>query len=251
MESKELYKFSIFEDKETVVEESKIEESSGEEVTFKRKVTEKVPIEIILKKPTRRQIEEADLEYSVEISKCIKKGILTKAMLAKKYSDSGGLMSETESQRLVDLYKLIYDLQTENLRLDASINKSDEIKLRQEEILKELTSARKEIIDIESGYRALFDHTADSKAQNKVLLWYILNLTYIKKSSDVDAKPYFKGKEFEDKMESFYEKEEELNEQHVAISKKLSTLVAFWFFNQASSKEEFEELDRKIEAGEL
>jgi hypothetical protein len=251
MESKELYKFTIFEEKESTIEKVKVDEKTGEEVVTKKKVTEKVPIEIILKKPTRRQIEEADLEYSVEMSKCIKKGILTKAMLAKKYSDTGGLMSETESQRLVDLYKSIYDLQSENLRLDASTSKSDEIKSRQEEIVKQLTSARKEIVDIESGYRALFDHTADSKAQNRVLLWYIINLTYIKKQSDSESKPYFKGKEFDEKLSDFYDKEEELSEQHNAVSKKLSTLVAFWFFNQASTKEEFEELDRKIEAGEL
>jgi hypothetical protein len=251
MESKELYTFTIFEDKENTIEETKVDEQSGEEITVKRKVIEKSPIEITLRKPTRRQAEEADLEYSVEMSKCIKKGILTKAMLAKKYSDSGGLMSENESQKLVDLYKSIYDLQAENIRLDAATNKSDEIKARQEELTKELNNSRKEIVDIESAYRALFDHTADSKAQNKVLLWYILNLTYIKKSTDSESKPYFKGKEFEDKLVDFYEKEETASQQHQSISKKLSTLVAFWFFNQASSKEDFEELDRKIEAGEL
>lgn len=248
---KDLYKFTVFEDKEVFVEETKVDEVSGEETIVKKKVIEKIPTEIVLKKPTRRQAEEADLEYSVEMSKCIKKGILTKAMLAKKYSDTGGLMSESESQKLVDLYKVIFDLQSENLRLDAAINKSDDIKNRQDEINKELSVARKEIVDIESAYRALFDHTADSKAQNKVLLWYILNLTYIKKQNDVEEKPYFKGKEFEDKLVDFYAKEEQQNEQHLAISRKLSTLVAFWFFNQASSKEEFEELDRKIEAGEL
>ena len=248
---KDLYKFTVFEDKEVFVEETKVDEVSGEETIVKKKVIEKIPTEIILKKPTRRQAEEADLEYSVEMSKCIKKGILTKAMLAKKYSDTGGLMSESESQKLVDLYKVIFDLQSENLRLDAAINKSDDIKNRQDEINKELLVARKEIVDIESAYRALFDHTADSKAQNKVLLWYILNLTYSKKQNDVEEKPYFKGKEFEDKLVDFYAKEEQQNEQHLAISRKLSTLVAFWFFNQASSKEEFEELDRKIEAGEL
>jgi hypothetical protein len=248
---KDLYKFNVWEDKEIIEEESKIDETSGEEVIFKKKIITKIPTEIILKKPTRRQVEEADLEYSVEMSKCIKKGILTKAMLAKKYSDTGGLMSENESQNLVDLYKQIYDLQNESLRLDAATNKSEEIKSRLDQINVELSTARKQIIDIESSYRALFDHTADSKAQNKVLLWYILNLTYIKKQNDVEEKPYFKGKEFEDKLVDFYSKEEAQDSQHIAISKKLSTLVAFWFFNQASTKEDFEELDRKIEAGEL
>jgi hypothetical protein len=251
MESKELYSFTIFEDKEATVEEARVDEATQEEIVVKKKVIEKSPIQIILKKPTRRQVEEADLEYSVEMSKCIKKGILTKAMLAKRYSDTGGIISESESKKLSELYKNVFDLQSETERLEASVNKSDEIINRQSEINVELANAKKQIIDIESGYRSLFDHTADSKAQNRILLWYIINLTYIKKESDEKEKPFFKGKEFEDKLVDFYEKEENITPQYSAISRKLSTLVAFWFFNQAYTREDFQELDRKIEAGEL
>jgi len=251
MESKELYKFTVFEDKEVFVEETKIDEVSNEEITIKKKVIEKSPTVIVLKKPTRRQAEEADLEYSVEMSKCIKKGILTKAMLAKKYSDTGGLMSETESQRLGDLYKEIFDLQLDSSKLEAVIEKTDEIKTRQEEILTKITDSRNEIVNIESGYRALFDHTADSKAQNKVLTWYILNLSYIKRELDSDAKPLYKGKDFEEKMTDYYDQEEKNTELYKSISKKITTLIAFWFFNQASTEEDFKDLDRKIENGEL
>jgi len=53
-------------------------------------VAEVEPVRVILKEPNRRQIEEADMEYSIEMSQCVKRGILTKAMLAKKYSDTGG-----------------------------------------------------------------------------------------------------------------------------------------------------------------
>jgi len=251
MESKELYNFTIFEDKEIFVEETTTDEVTGQEITIKKKTVEKSPIQITLKKPTRRQIEEADLEYSVEMSRCIRKGILTKAMLAKKYSDTGGLMSETESTKLVELYKDIYDLQNENIKLEAITNKTEEIQNKISTVVGKSTEVRKNIVEIESSYRALFDHTADSKAQNRIILWYIINLTYIKKQADESAKPYFKGKDFEDKLQSFYEKEEESSQQYLQLSRKLSTLVAFWFFNQASSVQDFEELDRKIESGEL
>lgn len=251
METKELYRFKIFEEKEVVKEESKVDEATGEETVIKKKVTDKIPVEVILKKPTRRQIEEADLEYSVEISKCIKKGILTKAMLAKKYSDIGGLMSESESQRLVDLYQKVFELQNENSRLDLISEKTEENNQRIKELNKELVDCRNSIVDIESSYRALFDHTADTKAQNKVLLWYIINLTNVKKESDLDAKPYFKGKDFEEKLADFYDKEEKAEEFHTSIVKKVSTFVAFWFFNQASTKEDFAGLEQKIETGEL
>ena len=63
---------------------------TGEETTVTKKVKEKVPVQIKLKRPSRRELEDAELEYSVEMSRCVKKGILTKAMLHKKYSDTGG-----------------------------------------------------------------------------------------------------------------------------------------------------------------
>ena len=69
-----------------------------EEVSVTKEVTEEVPYRVIMKQPTRRQIEDAELEFSVEMSNCIKKGILTKAMLAKKYSDTGGLMAEDDAK---------------------------------------------------------------------------------------------------------------------------------------------------------
>lgn len=251
MESKYLYNFTIFEEKETFTEEVSTNEENGEQTIIKKRATEKVPVQIFIKKPSRRQIEDADLEYSVEISKCIKKGILTKAMLAKKYSDIGGAMSEQESTKLVDLYKLIYDSQTQLTRLESISQKTEEINFKISDTIILLQNSRKEIVEIESSYRSLFDHTADSKAQNKVLLWYILNLSYIKKSIDNEPSPYFKGSTFEEKLENFYEKEESSDQQYFQISKKLSTLMAFWFFNQASTTEDFEELDKKIESGEL
>lgn len=251
MESKYLYNFTVYEDKENTVEEISVNEETKEETITKRKVIEKSPVQFFIKKPSRRQIEDADLEYSVEISKCIKRGILTKAMLAKKYSDTGGAMSEQESTRLVDLYKAIYDSQSQLSRLESISQKTEEINSKINETLASLQNARKEIVEIESSYRSLFDHTADSKAQNKVLLWYILNLSYIKKPLDENPRPYFNGSDFEEKMQDFYQKEESGDQQYLQVSKKLSTLMAFWFFNQASTTEDFEELDKKIESGEL
>ena len=77
------------------------------------------------------------------------------------------------------------------------------------------------------------------------------NLTYVKPDGEDKEKPYFQGDEFEDKLQNFYAKEESPDERYSVISKKVSKLIAFWFFNQASKKEDFEDFDKKIEAGEL
>ena len=104
---KELYSFTVKDSKE-VTEKSKEKRKNAEgveeEIEVSKKVTKELPFKILIKEPTRRELEEADMEFSIEMSECIKKGILTKAMLAKKYSDTGGVLSENDAKRLVDLY---------------------------------------------------------------------------------------------------------------------------------------------------
>jgi len=124
MEFKDIYNFTVYETVEKPVE-SVSKDEQGNEVKVTKKVSEKSPIKVFLKKPSRRQIEEADLEYSVEMSRCIKKGILTKAMLVKKYSDTGGLMSETEAKTLYQNYQKLLELQREYTE-NETINKADD-----------------------------------------------------------------------------------------------------------------------------
>ena len=241
MELKEIYNFTIYEETEKSVETISKDES-GDEIKVTKKVTEKTPVKVILKRPSRRQIEEADLEYSVEMSRCVKKGILTKAMLVKKYSDTGGLMSETEAKTLYQLYQKLMELQrdyTEN----ETVNKAEpNRKKKSEELTLEMTKVRDQIVKTEMAYQSLFDHTADMKAQNRLLLWYVINLTYIQREEDSKPSPYFKGEDFEDKLEDYYQKEESENLQYFEIARKVSNIAAFWFYNQASTKEDFDGL---------
>ena len=93
MAFKELYSFTLDEEKEIEKTHTRKNKKTGEETTVTKKVKQKVPVQVKLKRPSRRELEDAELEYSVEMSKCVKRGILTKAMLFKKYSDTGGVRS--------------------------------------------------------------------------------------------------------------------------------------------------------------
>ena len=76
---KHIYAFTVNKQEEVEQEVTKKTED-GEEVVVKKKGIDSVPYRVIIKKPSRRQIEEAEMEYSIEISNCVKKGILTKAL---------------------------------------------------------------------------------------------------------------------------------------------------------------------------
>lgn len=251
MKDKVIHQFSVDKEIETTKKTERKKRGSDEKIIVEKKVKETVPVQIQVRLPNRRQLEEAEMEYSIEMSNCIKRGILTKAMLAKKYSDTGGAFSEEAATRYGELCAKTIDLQNEFTRLEIVDKQSEKQKKRIEKIKEEIGEVRRELVEIESGFQALFDHTADAKAQSKLLLWYTLFLTYILDEEKDEFVPYFEGDSFEEKKEDFYKKEESADEFYYKMASKISTVLAFWFYNQASSSEEFSELMDKIDKGEL
>tara|TARA_R110001583_G_scaffold48781_4_gene152673 strand:- start:9613 stop:10368 length:756 start_codon:yes stop_codon:yes gene_type:complete len=251
MEFKELYKFTIDQEKEVVKEHTRKNKKTGEETTVKKTVKEKIPVEVRLKRPSRRELEDAELEYSVEMSRCVKRGILTKAMLYKKYSDTGGVFSEQDAKDYGKLYTEVLNLQNEYVRLDSADKKTDKQKKRLEKIKAELGETKQRMVEVESTMHTLFDHTADIKAQNRLLLWYTLMLTHVQGEQDEQPVPYFEGEDFDQRVEDYYKKEDESDEFYLEVVKKVTTILAFWFFNQASSPDEFNALIEQMEKGEL
>jgi len=251
MPFKELYSFDIDEEKEVEKTHTRKNKKTGEETTVTKKVKEKVPIKVRLKRPSRRELEDAELEYSVEMSRCVKRGILTKAMLYKKYSDTGGVWSEDDAKDYGKLYREIFDIQNEYARLETVEKKTEKQEKKLEDLKNRLAETKRQIVEAESAMQTLFDHTADIKAQNRLLLWYTLMLTHIQGEEEDDPITYFKGESFEEKMEDFYLKEDELSDFYVTLVKKVSTIFAFWFFNQASTPEEFNKLIEDVEKGDL
>ncbi len=251
MAFKELYSFTIDEEKEVEKSHTRKNKKTGEETKVTKKVKEQIPIQVRLKRPSRRELEDAELEYSVEMSRCIKRGILTKAMLYKKYSDTGGVWSEEDAKDYGKLYREIFDIQNEYARMETVDKKTEKQKKKLGELKDTLAETRRKIVEAESTMQSLFDHTADIKAQNRLLLWYTLMLTHIQGEDDEEPVPYFKGETFEERIEDYYIKEDELTDFYSAAVEKITTILAFWFFNQASTPDEFNKLIEDMEKGDL
>jgi hypothetical protein len=248
---KELYAFTLDREEEVEKETSRTDKKTGEKITKTKKVKEKKPYQIRIKRPSRRELEEAELEYSIEMSNCVKKGILTRAMLYKKYSDTGGMYTEDEASDYGKIYKDVLTAQNEYVRLDSAEKKTKKQKDRLEEIKSELADAKRKLVEYESNMHTLFDHTADTKAQNKLLLWYSLMLTHIQGEDDDKPYHYFQGDTFEEKKDDYYIKEDAGDSFYFDVVKKVTTILAFWFFNQASKPEEFNKLIEGVEKGEI
>lgn len=254
MSKKTIYKFTV--KKEEEVEEETTEEVVNKETNEKEKVTKtktvkkEVPYEIRIANPSRRQVEDADMEFSIEMSKCIKKGILTKAMLAKKYSDSGGLLSEEDSNELIRLYRELGELQNDLGRLMSKKKKSEQEQKKEKELTEAFAPLRKRIVDLETTYQSVFNHTADTKAQNKTILWYMLNLSYVT-GPDGKESSLFAGDSTEAKEESYYLLDENEDEIFELAREKLMTFISFWYFSQNASTEDFENLEKDLDSEEV
>ena len=252
---KEIYSFSIDVERdvtETVTKKRKNKESGKmEEVSVEETSKKPVPMRVIVKEPNRKDLEEADIEYSIEMSKCIKRGILTKAMLAKKYSDTGGLLTEEDAKVLTRRYSELGDLQNKYTRLNSKPKKekSDEKKIS--DLLGEMASKRRDIVDMETSYSSLFNHTADSKAQSKVILWYLVNLSYYQENESDDILPFFNAEESIDKIDQYYDIDENGHEVFDLVKDKLSAILSFWYFSANATKEDFDSLNEDIDSGNV
>jgi hypothetical protein len=172
-------------------------------------------------------------------------------MLAKKYSDTGGLLSEEDARFLTRKYSELGDLQNKFGRLSAKPKKEKKDEDNLSSILGQIGEKRKEIVDMETSYSSLFNHTADSKAQNKVLLWYLVNLSYYRISEDEECIPFFNAEETEEKIDQYYEVDEEGHEIFDMIKDKITTILSFWYFSQGANLEDFDQLNKDIDSGDV
>jgi hypothetical protein len=240
---KELFDFTVKINKE--VEKTETREEDGKTITVTSKVNEDVPIRIIFKQPSRRDTEEAEIQFSVEMSNCIKKGILTKGMLVKKYSDTGGIFSEDDDKRLTAMYIDIAKLQREYVALE---NGTAEQKQKAEVVLEKLAATRKEMVDLESTYLNLFNNTADVIAQNNIIRWFCINLAH-KQEGGGKIEPLFTGSTYEQKLENMRDLDEAEDPLYQAAFRKLATFVSYWYFSKNATKEDFKKLEKDIEEG--
>ncbi len=230
MEKGNIYSFKVNKKIKKKVETTKKNKDGEDEIIITNK-TVKTPVEFVIKRPSRRIAEEAEIHYAVELSKAIKLGLLTKAMLVKKYSDNGGALTEEETKELMRSLKKIHDLENKLMHEKASGN-SDTSEL-ESEILK----LKKDLIELESSVQGVYQHTADARAERQTLLWYAVNLTSCK-NKDGDFEPYFEGMDYDQRLEDLYEKDESEDEYHTETLGIILKTIGYWFYSQGASEED-------------
>lgn len=241
MNFKWLHEFII--NKETEVEEVEITKNEkGEEIKVIKKVKKELPFKFKILKPNRKLHEQAELVYAIKLSECVKAGLLTKPLLSKRYQNDGGAMSDPEKAEYTKLYLELFKLESDYERLLLKDNKTDEEHKLMESTLFDLANARRQIQQIEYNQSSLFDQTAENKARNHVIMWWILNLSFIE-DQEGKVDPLFGVGSFEEKLSKYDEIEENGDEFNLKAIRKLTYLLSFWYMGRAATSEEFKKVE--------
>jgi hypothetical protein len=239
---KEIYSFPVL---RKVKKEVTDEQADGTKII--KTVEENEPVKIIFKNPSRQEREEADLVYAVEYGRCVRAGVLTSPLIEKLYDEKekSGILSDDFAAKYLHLYERFFEIQNEFTRLDLKEEKTKEDENRLTEVAAEFAKIRNELQNLESSRNSLFQNTAETKAQNKTILWLTLFLTYMQEP-EKNTIPFFEGKTFEEKLNT-YDKLVEQNDEFVyKVIDKIAFFISLWYLRKASTKDDFDSIERSL-----
>jgi hypothetical protein len=198
-----------------------------------------------LLKPNRRLREDGELFYAAETSRFAKAGVLPKAAWGTILSNGGGSISDQEREEygklLLKFRDLSFELQT--ILIKGEGERTEAEKLRSEELINNLEDIRKDIQNFEASQISIFENTAEAKARNRTILWWVMNLSYEK--DDDNYKPIFKGENIEEKLLEYDGFEEDENKYEFLLStiRRIMYLTTLWFLGRVDSADDFKLYD--------
>lgn len=172
---------------------------NGDKIT--KSVDKESLVKIIIKEPSRKEIQEAKDVYNREWSRCVTNGIVTRAILDKKYRAENGIFTPSEIKNLEDTQKRIKEIREEYSVLDKIPNKSVEDNEKINDLLNEFSNIQKGLDEIENLNEDLYSNTAESISKQKEIMYNILYLSYIEERGR--PVPLIDGDSLEDKLENY------------------------------------------------
>ena len=121
---KYLYTFSVKRHVGKEVEETSTDKD-GNKIKITKTIKEVALQKVDIRRPTRRMYDEAELYYGVQLSEGIKAGLLTKALLAKRFEDDGGTMSDREKKEYFEVYYLLLDKENDYQKTQLNLSNLD------------------------------------------------------------------------------------------------------------------------------
>jgi len=243
---KELYSFDITRDIVTKTPYTK-KTKKGEVEAFRNK-TSKKNTKIVIEKPSISDIEKAEFFFGQKYNEYINAGFLTKAMLLNKIGETGtssvseevrdAVIEYLEASRVIEFY-------------DGADKLTDDQQKKLDEAKKKFAETQMLVHEHESNVRGQYSQTAETKAEEKMIEWFIFNFSYYEDEVDGEKTyfPLFEGNSFGEKRSFFLElseDKEDIERRDVLNAKDIfdesfdmiAKAINIWYNKLGSNKEE-------------
>jgi hypothetical protein len=199
-------------------------------------------------KPNRRMREDGELFFASETSRYAKAGVLPKAAWNTILSNGGGSISDDQREEygklLIQFRDKSFELQSLLIKSDGDRSKEEQSRL--DDLTKDMEDIRKQIQSFESAQINIFENTAEAKARNRAILWWVTNLAY--QEIDGNYVPFFNEETFEQKLDKYDEIEQADDDGFMmGVLRKITYLITLWFLGRAEKPEDFEQFSLALD----
>jgi hypothetical protein len=215
-----------------------VELEEGKKTTFR----------IQIKAPTRSMLQESDLFYAINFNKYIKLGLLTAEQVAKRQIDIGGTFTDEQRKNYAKIQAILVEKEEMYYRLmEKKYDEltDDEVE-RKKSLIEDLANLRTQVAEYEYIRTSVYDQTANAKARNESIMWWVLNLATFTKVEEgkepTEFAPLFKGEDFATKKLSLEEYEDNEDKLVTQIFSKLAKIITFWYWMGVSDRDKLKEL---------
>lgn len=218
----------------------------GKEVTVTETIKVNKPVKISLQKPGRRISEAAEIYYAKSIAFYIKEGLLSLYMLSKRYDNDGGPFNDLENNILEKLSEQKFELSKEYWAVTQKEVKTEEDKKKEADVLKEVSTLQQRIDQIQNPYINIYNQTAEFKARNRAVSWWLLHLLHVEKDGKTErlfpGKDIFKDEDLEKQLDLLSEMSVGKDAFLKEVVRKSTYFISCWaggaVFTPADDKEE-------------
>ena len=244
---------------ETIVNREVTEQVSEQHIEDGKTITTTSPIikvkkiKIAIQQPDRRLYKGAELFYSKTLAVYLKEGLMPYSLVAKRYANDNGPLTDAEIKRLGELKDELKVLEKEFFTTITSVvnGDSDEVSIgKKGDILLKINAVNSEVSAIQNAYSDIFDNTAEMKSRNDTIEWWSLFLINVDEDNK-GYKPLFgigdpnKQEDFQKKIAKLEEIEEKNDPFYNEVVKMGSYLISFWFTARTSlTKEDFKTMEK-------
>lgn len=196
--------------------------------------------EFFILKPNRSIKQRGEIEYAKQLGFFVKNGLLPKAAWSTILDNLGGTVSEPDAKKYEKNRALFLEksIELNQLQQKSELNEEDKIKIA--ELQSEINIAQMQIQSFELEQVYIFENTAEAKARNATIQWWMTELAY-KNEKD----PFFQGDTFDAKMDWYDSLNDSDPEDSIKLKagQRFSYLITMWFLNRINSWEDFASID--------